>query len=223
MPNLEKPMLFSTLMVKAILADIKKMTRRLNGLKEINKDPDMWIFRQITIDDPGYLMAWFEHKESYQIVKVKCPWKFSDILWVRETWCNINKPEYEPEYYYLADCLQPWVEDYNPSEWKWKPSIFMPREACRLFLKVTNVRVERLQEITEVESIDEGAFNIPNTPEYQKAFNEAVKAGGKPPLGETPRQRFRRLWDSLNAERGYGWDVNPWVFVISFERMKNYG
>lgn len=126
-----------------------------------------------------------------------------DILWVRETFYHayatttVNGLEYvlENTYYYKADYPS---DKLNPP---WKPSIFMPREAARIFLRVTNVRVERLSEITEEDAIAEGI---------------RIGIGGMPYF--SCREAFAALWNSLNAKRGYGWDSNPWVWVISFER-----
>ena len=86
---------------------------------------------------------------------------------------------------------------------KWRPSIFMPRWASRILLEITEVRAERLQEITEEDAVAEG-----------------VKSYYTLPSGETTaRYHFSVLWDSLNAKCGYGWDKNPWVWVISFKLM----
>jgi hypothetical protein len=87
---------------------------------------------------------------------------------------------------------------------KWRPSIFMPKEAARLFLQVANVRVERLQDITEEDALKEGV----------KAY------GPNNCSGTSARIAFAELWDSLNEKRGYGWNTNCWVWVIEFERVE---
>jgi hypothetical protein len=83
---------------------------------------------------------------------------------------------------------------------KWRPSIFMPRWASRITLDVTAVRVERLQEITDADCIAEG-------------YDHFAGWGAR-------QEWYRKLWDGLNAKRGLGWDVNPWVWVVTFQRAK---
>ena len=95
----------------------------------------------------------------------------------------------------------------------WKSSIHMPRWASRISLEVTEVRVERLQEITEVDAIAEGV----------QRFKQKTWIGGTEGARtehSTARAAFRSLWDSLNAARGYGWDANPWVWVVRFRRVR---
>ena len=89
----------------------------------------------------------------------------------------------------------------------WRPSIFMPRWASRITLKITGVRVERLQDISEDDAIAEGAIPV-------SGFNSDGSNGPT-----TYIDAFADLWDSINAKRGFGWDANPWVFVLGFERV----
>jgi hypothetical protein len=181
-----KPILFSTPMVQAIRREIdpKTMTRRV-----INPQPTHMHWNTI-----GW--AGWDDGHGY---KVRQPYQQGDILWVRETWCNINKPDYEPEYCYFSDAID--SEDYDSSEWKWRPSIFMPKEACRTWLRVMNVRPERVQDISEADAKAEGILS------------EFDEFGGH-------KYGFRLLWDSLNAKRGYPWSANNWVWVYTFERCK---
>lgn len=207
-----KPIIFSTPMVQAILDGRKTQTRRVI---KINGCPITSPKESLELTKEGLIYHSFCSMSGYY--KLLC--QPGDILWVRETWF-----ENEECLLYKASKYENTKEYHGRNGWvqiKWRPSIFMPREAARIFLRVTNVRVERLQDITEVEAIDEGALTVPNTKEYQKAFGEAVAIGEKPPLGETPKQRFARLWDSINAKRGYSWESNPWVWVIEFERVEN--
>lgn len=124
------PILFNTDMVRALLEERKSVTRR------VVKFPVGMTGRLPPSGARDYLY--------YPGGIMRSPYEYGDILYVRETWCNVNKPEYEPEYYYFADTK--YVEDYCPSEWKWRPSIHMPKEAARIFLKVKSTRAERLQE-----------------------------------------------------------------------------
>ena len=214
----EKPILFSTPMVQSIQKDIKSKTRRIaKGVP-----PNTHRIEQISENEfeafYGFMSGFGMFIDGSTIVK--CQYKVGDILWVRETWCNINKPEYEPEFYYLAGCLQPWVEDYMPSEWKWKPSIHMPRKAARLFLKVTNVWLERLQDITEEDARAEGIEWTKEGPLHAHYHDHKLEAWLNFP---TAKEAFRSLWDSLNESRGYGWNINPYVWVIEFERIDPEG
>ena len=126
-----------------------------------------------------------------------------DILWVRETWTHDN---YEGFVDYRADFSD---EEVKTLDVKWRPSIFMPREAARIFLRVTNVRVERLQEIATDDAKAEGVLQPGVIPSNTLIRNTE---------GSIPRTNFKILWDSLNASRGFSWEQNPWVWVISFER-----
>ena len=147
----------------------------------------------------------FEYKGEIltDAVYFKCPYKPGDILWVRETWCthedmaDVFENQLRPGYYYKANEIgKEWVNDREIV--KWRPSIFMPREAARLFLKVKTVRVERLQDITAHDAIREGMESV-------MPFDTV--------------DEFKELWDNLNAKRGYGWDTNPWVWVYEFEKI----
>lgn len=124
-----------------------------------------------------------------QVIEEYAPCKVGDYLYVRETWCNINKPGIEPDYYYFADTRI--CEDYDQSEWTWRPSIHMPKEAARIFLRVTDVRVERLQDM--------------DTPNNEHFLAEGAK----------DKHDFIRIWDSTVPNVGsdmYRWYSNPWVW-----------
>ena len=105
-----------------------------------------------------------------------------------------------------------WWRDHEGNPAHWHPSIFMPRWASRLTLEITAVRAERLQDITEEDAKAEGLSDIP----YMMPGEEGVRGFGPDSI---TRPRFRALWDSLNAKRGYGWDANPWAWVIEFRRL----
>ena len=196
-----KPILFNTGMVRAILDSHKTVTRRVvkpqpEGARSIlDCDEEKRTFDLLCGNGGvgGVFVDWAE--------TVKAPFWPHDILYVRETWTVWNG-----NYEYKAD-----VDDgYGPfcsnctldicaggcnSILKWHPSIHMPREAARIFLRVTDVRVERVQDIDDDGVVAEG-LNI-----------------GDP---------FDELWDSTikPADRAlYGWDANPWVWVIEFERI----
>ena len=137
---------------------------------------------------------------------VKCPYGvIGDRLWVRETWAQI--PEMRPSGYFTDP---KWIgrnywyrADGDKPTWggNWRPSIFMRREACRIILEITDIRAERLQEMTEEDAIREGA-----------------QCAGFP-ASLTNLGAFAGLWNSLNAKRGFGWNENPWVWRIEFRRI----
>ena len=135
----------------------------------------------------------------------RCPHGQSgDTLWVREAtragaWYDGTKRAM-----YAADA--DWVPDlYTPCLWfgkrNYKPPMFMPRCWSRITLEITGVRVERVQEISEADAVAEGMTMIG-------------------PAAMSNRTSFARLWDTINAKRGYGWDANPWVWVVEFQRME---
>lgn len=188
-----KPILFNTEMVKAILEGRKTQTRRI-----IKPQPTYPRWNNI-----GWL-GW-DDGHGYQIVAPCSP---GDILWVRETWCRIpvspgGHMRFPGIYYYAAD------GDIRPEGWNtkpWKPSIHMPKEAARIFLKVKCVWPRRLQDITAEECLCEGIEP------------DAHHVGPEFALG-----MFNGLWDSTikPADRDkYGWDANPWVWAIEFERCE---
>ena len=167
---LEKPILFSTPMVQAIIAFLKGMTRRTSGLENVNEDPDNIEFIRFQEYKDGSYRAIFQHKLADEPGSVKCPYgQPGDLLWVRETWC-VTQP-FDPETYYFGyKCgIQPYSnkpasEEYNYlSPDKWKPSIHMPKAAARICLQVEEIRVERLNEISEEDALAEGVNYITRT------------------------------------------------------------
>lgn len=191
-----KPILFNTEMVRAILDGRKTCTRRI--CKDANECtvPDMEFYNA---DKRTYAVHNFADKEQMEQLSTAertCPICTGDILYVRETWKEAPKG-----YYYYED----WQKDDIADVTKWKPSIHMPKEAARIWLKVTNVRVERLQEITEVQAQAEGC-------------NSGLLTGAC-----TARGQFEDLWNSTVKKSDldrYGWDASPWVWVIEFERCE---
>jgi len=202
----EKQILFSTPMVRAILEGRKTQTRRL-----IKPQPDGEIKANIPYEFYGTKTERiFTDTKAYL-----APCSVGDILWVRETFCEVPY-EYNhipikgghittPKYAYKADSKR----DYTGI---WKPSIHMPKAAARIWLEVTDVRVERLQEITEEAARAEGITRVEDG-KWESEFRLGWFDG--------PIKAFRALWDSLNAKRGYPWESNPWVWVIDFRRVQH--
>lgn len=193
-----KPILFNTEMVRAILDGRKTCTRRI--CKDANEYtvPDMDFYNA---DRRTYAVHNFvdkEHTEQLSTAERTCPICTGDILYVRETWKEAPKG-----YYYYED----WQKDDIADVTKWKPSIHMPKEAARIWLKVTDMRVERLQEITIDGIRNEGLSSM------------AVHAGDM----EIAMEEWKNLWNSTIKKHDinhYGWDANPWVWVIEFERCE---
>ena len=205
----EKSILFSTEMVKAILAGKKSVTRRV-----IKPQPAM---RLEPSELPQYPDEWFDENGYYW----RCPYPPGTVLWVKETWYDRRDRTPETQdlnaVHYAAD-WQP-TDEIAYLHYK-RPSIHMPRAAARLFLRVKSVRVERVQEISEGDAIAEG-LEIMQGPHDFPRYG-APQCGDRPPYWEIdPRDAFMWLWDSLNAKRGFGWNMNPWVWVIEFEVIKD--
>lgn len=195
-----KPILFNTDMVRAILDGRKSCTRRI--YKDANEYtvPDMEFYNA---DKRTYAVHNFvdkEHTEQLSTAERTCPICTGDILYVRETWKEAPKG-----YYYYEDWQRNDIADIT----KWKPSIHMPKEAARIWLKVMNVRVERLQEISAESALAEGADKYIHT---NGGLDENMTITS-----------FIGIWNSTikksNLDR-YGWDANPWVWVIEFERCE---
>jgi len=185
----ERPILFSGPMVRAILEGRKTMTRR------IVKHPPF------ESNDEGLLTEW-------AIGNIKCPYgQPGDRLWVRETWINYPLAGHDgcsgPIYRADVDLNDKCASGHGG----WKPSIFMPRWASRINLEITDIKVERLREISEEDAKNEGV--------------ECNYVGHMPASDNMGMYRFwfKDLWDHINKKRGYGWDVNPYVWVVSFKRI----
>lgn len=203
-----KPILFNTEMVRAILDGRKTCTRRLVKPQPKSKlcytfagsDSNTWGYPNRTAHE-----IWGEEfklpndiTEEELSKRWNPPYHTDDILYVRETWKKAPNG-----YYYYED----WQKDDIADVTKWKPSIHMPKEAARIWLKVTDVRVERLQDITSEQICKEGV-----EVEEPYVLN-----------GEEKRYAFSSLWNSTVKKSDldrYGWDANPWVWVIEFERCE---
>lgn len=206
-----KPILFNTEMVKAILEDRKTVTRRVIKLDLGLADSDK--------NDSSCLFVQDKYGDSIN-VRDLCRYQVGDILYVRETWGDYSyDEEHQINYvYYRADykdCIKTYIhpqkddcgEEIVCDLPKWKPSIHMPKSAARLFLKVTDVRVERLQDITSKEAIKEGLKD-----KYAYGKYNSME----------PKKLFIDLWNSTINKHdldSYGWEANPYVWVIEFEKI----
>ena len=203
------PILFNTEMVRAILDGRKTCTRRV-----INPQPQSRLCYTYAGSHKGCIGKWtYPNKGAHEFLgeeyklpenikdeelskRWNPPYHTDDILYVRETWKKAPNG-----YYYYEDWQRNDIADVT----KWKPSIHMPKEAARIWLKVTDVRVERLQDMTSEQISREGV-----EVEYPHVLN-----------GEEKRYAFSTLWNSTIKKSDldrYGWNASPWVWVIEFER-----
>jgi len=218
-----RPILFSTEMVKAILAGRKTQTRRI--ISERNSESTSKLsqlnFNDVIHDnffEPAYLKV--ARKEDSTRHRVFCKYKIGDILWVRETWATHHSFDHygiadikstslvseSEKYQYVASGLPEWCG-------KHRPSIFMPREACRIELRITDIKVERLQSISEEDARREGvkydlALEFNQYLNYEKGIYQC----------QTAVESFKTLWSEINGEKS--WSENPFVWVITFERVE---
>lgn len=208
----EHPILFTGSMVRAILDGRKTQTRRVvkpqpppsnwrhDGVGDVDKndsDADHECHWLEQLDEHGRPF----HFEKYRCIG-KCPYGVpGDRLWVREAWCDSiyrdNDKCPDGPCYKATDDGECCIDGR-----RWSPSIHMPRSASRITLYVTNIRVERVQDIN-YDAGDIWAEGIPATHDREAEVRE-----------------FKDLWDSINEKRGFGWDANPWVWVVEFKRVE---
>jgi hypothetical protein len=207
----ERPILMSGPLVLATLADRKWKTRRV-----IVPQPP----RQLFLVDQNDFNTWVlasrdnPNKPDWSF-SIHCPYgRVGDRLWVRETWAYVPATAYRASagVQQTADPTDPdhaaiyragWDRS-NPGT-RWRPSIHMPRWASRLIVEITDIQVEQLQQISLDDMRAEG---IRPDQEASLLWRESLA------------DNFRALWDAINAKRGYGWPVNPWVWVVSYKRVQ---
>lgn len=192
-----KPILFNTEMVQAILDGRKTVTRRVvrekgwavTGRPKWSRDGEFWF--------DVCMKGEKQTAKTSTCHKIVPPYSVSDIMWVRETW----QVKRGGGYLHKADTLKSFDLFMTPdgrvvNDIPWRPSIHMPKEAARIFLRVTDVRAERLQDCGNAQAKDEGCVNC---------------------------SQLARVWDSTikpTDRPAYGWEANPWVWAIEFERCE---
>lgn len=227
----EHPIIFTTDMIKAILNGTKTQTRRVIIPQPVCKcDNPNWQGK--LIDWVGWRhegkIGWscytcgsglyaYDEWSSHGII---CPYgQAGDRLWIRETFkpyayiaSNRDTIQYKDGTERDVHC----PEDFIPSI-NWKPSIHMPRWASRFNLTASNVRIERIQDITEEDARAEGIIPfIIGLPPIQTTVYATNYPN--PICSDTAKNAFKLLWDSINAKRGYSWNINPWVWVVTFHQ-----
>lgn len=212
----ERPILFSGPMVRAILEGRKTQTRRVLKYEDFHGclTGDCIHFKQATCDS---CLA--------EYARTECPYGVpGDRLWVKETWTGCY-PCFEIGCHlqYAADGSENWMhppEGYRfpkaaAKVGNWVTPLFMPRWASRITLEITDIRVQRLQKISEEDAIAEGV----EWHHGMKAWRSYNLISQTPFLNKTAVGSFRTLWDSINAARGHGWNENPWTWAITFGRV----
>jgi hypothetical protein len=203
-----RPILFSTPMVQALLEGRKTMTRRTKGLEQVNENPNDWNHFHTSPDDKYFNFKHIEHatmeiEDWYRSIKI--PYQVGDVFWVRETFIEL------PGIKFLYKA--------NPEHqsMKWKPSIFMPKEACRIFLKIKSIKVERLQDISEEDAKAEGANPCLNELSMEDRHNNYNNpSNSRFPLVHVVG--FKNIWSKINGRSS--WNSNPFVFVYEFEQIE---
>ena len=218
-----KAILFSAPMARAILEGRKNTTRRLRNLKE---QPQPYGNPEAPVPPGGRFLTWkgniwqpFPPEGMPWAMLCKyAPWKPGELLWVREPWAQ--EASFGPDgrtahrFYYQADGAERYVMGYGDGGKEitcpiaWQQSLFMPKAAARLFLRVRAVFFQRLKDITDAEAVYEG-------------FTETKIKGCTGYY--TPAESFGIYWDSLRKGRDlkrYGWEANPWVWVLKFQRAE---
>lgn len=245
LPQKEKPILFSAPMVQAILAGRKTQTRRT--LKSGFDHNSIQFSRVEYFANPNIQTQAF-FKDGDSLLGTKCPYgSVADLLWVRETTAfSAGKLEAYDTLSYRADDFHkdikragahiPWEDDLCTTGWhdpdlskevKWIPSIHMKRVHARIWLQIEEITVERLNTISEEDSIAEGCFKYGPFGEY---------AGSEHPAGGAMKYRayskasraFQCIWDSINGKPKkdkphFPWSSNPWVWVVKFKVLSTSG
>ena len=215
------PILFNTDMVRAILDGRKTVTRRLikpQQLIGILPDKCKNGMPEEFLKEKKHMFKPYCDMTDAELIKTAYnpPYQPGDILYVRETWHKYKKRVGKGEGCHIAEFYgyRASIANSEDANEPWHPSIHMPKEAARIWLKVTDVRVERLQEITEEQAKAEGA--IDNRGFIHSPDNEYNSI-------HTAKEHFKQIWNSTIKKSDldrYGWDANPWVWVIEFERCE---
>jgi hypothetical protein len=203
-----KPIIFNAEMVRAILDGRKKQTRRV-----VSRQP---IYQNTTPIYGNYGMEW----GGESLDAIPYPYgNIGDYLWVRETWAELTSTGFSGIHGGEMDCdYIVYRADYSDPKLikkiKWKPSIHMPREASRITLEITGIRVERLQDISEQDAIAEGVTEALSE-DLQSGCSFCSRNYYEYKLYHA-KWAFKFLWNSIYSNK-HPWESNPWVWVIEFK------
>ena len=206
----EKPIIYSGWSVRAILENRKRQTRRV--VKLLSDPPERNGDRYDRLSTGCWHVpdgaVWENEDGQHYDCKpaARCPYPVGTRLWVRETWATRSDLGKHVEYRasHQEPAERPFAHIYDEKT-RWRSPMFMPRWASRITLEVTDVRVQRVQEISAADAVAEGVM---------------ATEFWTPDLVRPCRAAFRKLWDSLNAKRGFGWDSNPWVWAYTFKVLE---
>lgn len=220
----DRPILFSGAMVRAILKEIEKPgTGKTQTRRMLKPQPvPFWIGSEGRWSETAIEYTdgrdWPRVRLGRVITVQEVRFRPGMRLWVRETWQALSFGDYVPTMHHVSDVRYAATDPMGDAHkevrgYSWRPGIHMPRWASRLTLTVTDVRVQRLQELTEADALAEGVVKV-GSPGYVVPGFDYDLAGLAHNNPVTP---FAKLWDSINGKRdGCGWDANPWVVAVSF-------
>ena len=235
----QKPILFNTDMSFMVRRFKKDLTRRMKGLEGLED----YYFQSLVHHTSGkftFVKNGNYNPKEIDVKEVKCPYgKPGDILWVKETfyswghWTTItdnNTGKSKSKFYRDINRSIQFMAEWQPKEeakkgqlgWHKRPALFLPKDLANLYLRIKDIRVERLQDITAEDAIREGIskFDSNHWLIYDKTWDISKVAieNGADPITSSPLKSFQSLWTSINGIES--WNLNPWVWVIEFERIK---
>ncbi|EKQ7231180.1 TPA: hypothetical protein MM109_000844 [Klebsiella pneumoniae] len=206
----ERGMIFNAEMVRAILDGRKTQTRRIMKVQPESNQLGLLLITDSTKHSDIGKYHWAESNATGNHVRSKlfsCPFgAVGDRIWVRETWARYNIDQNSHDIAYRATTPEDW-----PEEGRWRPSIHMPRWASRILLEITDVRVERLNSIHDVDAMREGIQNLTTCSHADFGIPGVVNA-------QHPVRAFQLLWESIYGADS--WRANQWVWVIEFKRVE---
>lgn len=210
----ERPIIFSSEMVRQILSGNKTQTRRV-----VKSPKSFGEFRDVFDDDyltsHGFIAIDTSIGHGF---KIRCPYgKIGDSLWVREAFMEKVDIGLGHNFYQYKATPDNWQFAPNLGDKVWRPSVFMPREASRLTLEITNIKVERLQDITEAGAQAEG---IKPTCKTINSYSPTTARAQEHTETIPAKENFKVLWDKINGKReGCSWSDNPFVWVVEFKKV----
>jgi len=226
----ERPIVFTEESVRAILAGRKTQTRRVikpvpDGVGNKKGILTPFVYKEVEIFNKNFQLEKLTHhpKNGQRLIKeIKCPYGIpGDRLWIKEPWrteeleSGLDGARFRADNYFQVikntmEASEAWADAHHKGNGLWRSSRFMPRWASRVLLEVANIRVQRVQDISIDEVDAEGWPGAPDQITDEIRYSNQVDQGF---------YWFSHLWDKINAKRGYGWDVNPWVWAVEFKEL----
>lgn len=202
-----RPILFSTPMVQSILKNVKNQTRRTKGLENINKNPSIYKYNGVLANNSiKHVFARLWKNNHVETIHIDCPYgQIGDVLWVRESFVKEGNS-------YLHRASHTLFEEFI----KWKPSIHMPKDGARIFLEITDIKAERLQDISNDDAINEGVEKVISIGTEGCMYKDYVN--DIPGVYYIAKVSFHSLWNKINGIKS--WDANPWVWVIKLKKTQ---